>query len=152
ARRRRGRASRVVARWDARASSTATSRGRPRARASRFGGRFAKRYRIDRAPYARRVARRERIGVFGGTFDPIHVGHLVAAVTVRHTLALTRVLLVVANVPWQKEGERVITPAEDRLALVEAAVGEVEGLEASRIEIERGGASYSAGTVEARRV
>jgi len=97
------------------------------------------------------VARRERIGVFGGTFDPIHLGHLVAAVNVRHTLALERVLLVVANVPWQKEGERLITPAEDRLALVEAAVGEVEGLEASRIEIDRGGESYSADTLETLR-
>lgn len=89
-----------------------------------------------------------RIGIFGGTFDPIHVGHLVAAVNVRHALDLDRLLLVVANVPWQKSGLRSITPAEDRLALVAAAVGEVDGVEASGIEIERGGPSYTVDTVE----
>jgi nicotinate-nucleotide adenylyltransferase len=88
------------------------------------------------------------IGIFGGTFDPIHVGHLVAAVNVRHALALDRLLLVVNNVPWQKEGSRPITPAEDRFAMVEAAVGDVPGLEASRIEIDRGGPSYTADTLE----
>ncbi len=88
-----------------------------------------------------------RIGVFGGTFDPPHVGHLVTAVNVRHDLALDRVLLVVANVPWQKVGSRTISPAEDRLALVEAAVEGVPGLEASRLEIDRGGPSYTADTL-----
>jgi nicotinate-nucleotide adenylyltransferase len=89
----------------------------------------------------------ERIGILGGTFDPVHVGHLVAAVNTRHDLRLDRVLLVVANEPWQKVGARVVTPAAERLALVEAAVGEVEGVEASGIEIERGGVSYTADTV-----
>lgn len=89
-----------------------------------------------------------RIGILGGTFDPIHVGHLVAAVNVRYSLALDRLLLVVANVPWQKAGLRSITPAEDRYALVEAAVGDVDGVEASRIEIDRGGPSYTVDTVE----
>lgn len=89
-----------------------------------------------------------RIGVFGGTFDPIHVGHLVAAVNVRHALDLDRVLMVVANVPWQKADARSITSAEDRLAMVEAAVGDVPGLEASRMEIDRGGPSYTAATME----
>lgn len=89
-----------------------------------------------------------RIGILGGTFDPIHVGHLVAAVNVRYSLALDRLLLVVANVPWQKAGLRSITPAEDRYALVAAAVGDVEGVEASRIEIDRGGPSYTVDTVE----
>ena len=54
----------------------------------------------------------QRIGVFGGTFDPPHVGHLVTAVNVRHDLALDVVYLVVAGSPWQKEGTRVITPHE----------------------------------------
>ncbi|HEU5083593.1 MAG TPA: nicotinate-nucleotide adenylyltransferase [Acidimicrobiales bacterium] len=88
-----------------------------------------------------------RIGVFGGTFDPPHVGHLVTAVNVRHDLALDRVLLVVANQPWQKVGTRPISPAADRLAMVEAAVGDVQGLEASAMEIERGGSSYTADTL-----
>jgi len=88
-----------------------------------------------------------RLGLLGGTFDPVHVGHLVAAVNARHELTLDRVLLVVANEPWQKAGSRPVTPAADRLALVEAAVGGVEGLESSAIEIERGGPSYTADTV-----
>src|SRR4051794_41144391 len=88
-----------------------------------------------------------RIGVFGGTFDPVHIGHLVAAVNVRHALRLDRVLLVVANVPWQKAGARVVTPAEDRLAMVAAAVEGIDGLEASRLEIDRGGQSYTADTL-----
>jgi nicotinate-nucleotide adenylyltransferase len=87
-----------------------------------------------------------RIGVFGGTFDPIHVGHLVTAVNVRHEVRLDRVLLVVANQPWQKAG-RAITPAAHRLAMVEAAVGDVQGIEASAVEIERGGTSYTADTL-----
>jgi nicotinate-nucleotide adenylyltransferase len=87
-----------------------------------------------------------RIGVFGGTFDPPHVGHLVTAVNVRHALALDRVLLVVANVPWQKGGHGV-SPAEDRYSLVEAAVRDVPGLEASRLELDRGGPSYTADTL-----
>ncbi len=85
--------------------------------------------------------------MFGGTFDPVHVGHLVAAANVRHALHLDRVLLVVANVPWQKVGRR-LTPAEDRLAVVEAAVEGAEGLEASRLEIDRGGDSVTADTLE----
>lgn len=91
--------------------------------------------------------RRERLGVFGGTFDPVHVGHLVAAVNARHALRLDRVLLVVANVPWQKGGRR-LTPAEERYALVAAAVEGRAGLEASRMEIDRGGVSYTADTLE----
>ncbi len=94
-----------------------------------------------------RVVTAARIGVFGGTFDPPHVGHLVTAVNVRHALALDRVLLVVANQPWQKLGSRPITPALDRLAMVEAAVGDVAGLEACALEIERGGHSYTADTL-----
>ncbi|MCU4185479.1 nicotinate-nucleotide adenylyltransferase [Acidiferrimicrobium sp. IK] len=89
----------------------------------------------------------ERIGVFGGTFDPIHVGHLVAAVNARAALGLDRVILMVANVPWQKAGTRVVTGAEERFALVQAAVGDVPGLEAGRLELDRGGESYSADTL-----
>jgi nicotinate-nucleotide adenylyltransferase len=88
-----------------------------------------------------------RIGVFGGTFDPPHVGHLVTAVNVRHALALDVVLLVVANDPWQKSGERTLSSAADRLAMVMAAVGDVEGLEASDLELRRGGTSYTADTL-----
>ena len=89
----------------------------------------------------------ERLGVLGGTFDPVHIGHLAAAVNARAALRLDRVLLVVANQPWQKSDRR-LTPAEDRLALVEAAVAHRQGLEASRMEIDRGGDTYTADTLE----
>jgi nicotinate-nucleotide adenylyltransferase len=92
-----------------------------------------------------------RLGIFGGTFDPPHVGHLVTAVNVRHELALDKVLLVVAGRPWQKVGTRDISPSADRYAMVEAAVGSVEGLEASRVEIDRPGLSYTADTLGALR-
>jgi nicotinate-nucleotide adenylyltransferase len=88
-----------------------------------------------------------RLGVLGGTFDPIHIGHLVAAVNARPALALDTVLLVVANDPWQKS-DRAVTPAVDRLAVVEAAVAGHDGLEASGMEIARGGESYTADTLE----
>jgi nicotinate-nucleotide adenylyltransferase len=91
----------------------------------------------------------QRIGLFGGTFDPPHVGHLVTAVNVRYALALDVVILMVANVPWQKEGARAITPAEERLAMVEAAVRDVPGLVAGRTEIDLGGPSYTADTLVA---
>ena len=89
-----------------------------------------------------------RTGVLGGTFDPIHVGHLVAAVNARDALHLDRVVLMVANMPWQKAGTRVVSSPEDRLALVEASVGGVPGLEAGRLEIDRGGESYTSDTLE----
>ncbi len=88
-----------------------------------------------------------RVGLFGGTFDPPHVGHLVTAVNVGHGLELDVVVLMVANVPWQKEGTRQITPAADRLAMVEAAVADVPGLVPGRIEIDHGGYSYTADTL-----
>jgi len=99
----------------------------------------------DDAP--RPVLRHRRVGVFGGTFDPPHVGHLVAAVNVRHALRLDVVLMVVANIPWQKVGERAVSAADDRLAMVRSAVDGVDGLEASDLELRRGGASYSAETL-----
>jgi len=94
----------------------------------------------------------ERIGILGGTFDPVHVGHLVAACWCRDALELDRVLLVVANEPWQKTGTRELTAAEDRLAVVAAAVEGVDGLQASHVEIERGGPSYTADTVHELRL
>jgi nicotinate-nucleotide adenylyltransferase len=100
-------------------------------------------------PYTAAMAdRTERLGVFGGTFDPVHVGHVVAAADARAVLGLDRVLLVVAGDPWQKRG-RVIASAADRLALVEAAVDGVDGVEPCAIEVERHGASVTADTLEA---
>jgi nicotinate-nucleotide adenylyltransferase len=90
----------------------------------------------------------EKLGVFGGTFDPIHIGHLVVATETRAVLGLDRVLLVVAGDPWQKRG-RVVASARHRLMLVEAAVEGVVGVEASALEIERNRPSVTADTLEA---
>ena len=92
---------------------------------------------------------RRRVGILGGTFDPPHIGHLAMAVEVRDALALDVVLLVVAHEPWQKVGTRRVSPSADRLALVEAAVADLEGLEASDVEIRHGGPSYTADTLAA---
>jgi nicotinate-nucleotide adenylyltransferase len=92
--------------------------------------------------------RTERLGVLGGTFDPVHVGHVVAAVNARSALDLDRVLVVVAGDPWQKR-DRVVASASDRLVLVEAAFDSVDGIEASSIEVDRDGPSVTADTLEA---
>jgi nicotinate-nucleotide adenylyltransferase len=89
----------------------------------------------------------ERVGVFGGTFDPIHVAHVVSAVEARRALKLDRVVLVPAGDPWQKRGS-VTAPAADRLAMVEAAVDGIAGLEVSPVEVEREGPSYTHQTLE----
>lgn len=90
-----------------------------------------------------------RIGIVGGTFDPPHNGHLVIAANAADQLRLDLTLLVVANAPWQKVGEREVTPAVDRLAMVAAMAAEagVPGLEASDLEIARGGLTYTADTL-----
>lgn len=78
----------------------------------------------------------------------MHVGHIVAAVDARAAVGLERVLMVVAADPWQKRGE-VVASAEDRLALVTAAVEDVDGVEPSAVEIELGGPSITYDTLVA---
>ncbi len=90
----------------------------------------------------------ERLGIMGGTFDPVHVAHLVAASEARFQLGLDRVLFVVAGDPWQKHGS-VEAPADARYEMVTAAVADIEGLEASRLEIDRAGPTYTIDTVDA---
>ena len=89
----------------------------------------------------------QRLGVFGGTFDPPHRGHLAVAQAAQRTFALDRVLLVVANDPWKKSPDRAITPAADRLAMVQALARDQAGLEVSDREIRRGGPSYTVVTL-----
>jgi nicotinate-nucleotide adenylyltransferase len=93
------------------------------------------------------MSKKERIGVFGGTFDPIHVAHLAVAIAAKHQLRLDRVLFMVANVPWQKAKLRHVSDAADRLAMVSASVIGYDGLEASDLEMQRGGDSYTADTL-----
>lgn len=89
----------------------------------------------------------ERIGILGGTFDPVHVGHLMDASAARYQLELDRVIVVVARDPWQKR-DRVIAPAAVRYEMVVAALDGVDGLVASRIEMDRDGPTYTIDTVE----
>jgi nicotinate-nucleotide adenylyltransferase len=88
-----------------------------------------------------------RLGVFGGTFDPVHNGHLAAAVNARRALRLDMVLVVPARDPWQKQ-DRELAPADARMAMLEAAMAGVEGVEVSRLELDRPGPTYTADTVE----
>jgi nicotinate-nucleotide adenylyltransferase len=92
----------------------------------------------------------ERLGILGGTFDPVHVGHLAAAAAARHALRLDRVLLVVAADPWQKRGT-VVAPADARYEMVAAALEGADGLEPSRLELDRPGPTYTVDTVAALR-
>jgi nicotinate-nucleotide adenylyltransferase len=83
--------------------------------------------------------------VLGGTFDPIHLGHLSAARAVRAAHSLDRVLLIPAATPPHKRG--AVTGADDRLAMVRIAAASEPGLEASDLEIARGGISYTVDTL-----
>ncbi len=89
-----------------------------------------------------------RIGVLGGTFDPIHIGHLAVAEEARDALGLERVLFVPAGLPPHKT-DRLITPPAHRLAMVELAVADNPAFEVSRLEIDRTGRSYTVDTLEA---
>jgi len=89
-----------------------------------------------------------RLGVLGGTFNPIHLGHLVLAETFRERLALDRVLFVPAGTPPHKPPAGLV-PALHRYAMVSLAVAGHPGFVACPIEVARAGPSYSADTVEA---
>lgn len=90
-----------------------------------------------------------RVGVFGGTFDPPHVAHVVLAAAAVHQLELDEIVITVAGVPWQKVGGRSITDAEVRLAMAKAAFAPVAKATVSDIELRRGGNSYTIDTLEA---
>ena len=92
--------------------------------------------------------RQGSIGILGGTFDPIHVGHLAVAEEAREALGLERVLFVPAGLPPHKP-DRTITAPEHRLAMVELAVAGNPAFEASRVELDRSGPSYTVDTLEA---
>jgi nicotinate-nucleotide adenylyltransferase len=88
----------------------------------------------------------QRIGVIGGTFDPIHYGHLAAAEEVRARVNLAKVLFVVAGIPPHKLDEEV-TPVEHRLAMVELGIASNRRFEISRVDVDRPGPSYSVDTI-----
>ena len=87
-----------------------------------------------------------RLGVFGGTFDPVHIGHLIAAEDARAALSLDEVLFVPAGEPWFKSYRR-ITPAHHRLAMVRLSVRDNPHFSVSDMEIRREGPSYTIDTL-----
>jgi nicotinate-nucleotide adenylyltransferase len=91
---------------------------------------------------------RRSIGVMGGTFDPIHVGHLAVAEEAREALALDRILFVPAGSPPHKAASEV-SDVDHRVAMVELAIADNPDFELSRIEVDRPGPSYTVDTVEA---
>jgi nicotinate-nucleotide adenylyltransferase len=88
----------------------------------------------------------ERVGVLGGTFDPLHYGHLVAANEAASQLELARVLFLPAANPPHKQGEPV-TSAKDRIAMVQLAIADNPRFELCLLELERGGLSYTVETL-----
>ncbi len=87
-----------------------------------------------------------KIGVLGGTFDPPHVGHLTLGEVAQAHLSLDKVLFVPAGEPWRKAGHEM-SPAADRLTMTRLAIDGKPGFEASAIEIERPGPSYTVDTL-----
>lgn len=87
-----------------------------------------------------------RIGVMGGTFDPIHLGHLVAASEVAHRFELDEVVFVPTGQPWQKSHRRV-TPAEDRYLMTVIATAADSRFRVSRVDVDRLGPTYTVDTL-----
>ncbi|MEA4902310.1 nicotinate-nucleotide adenylyltransferase [Desulfitobacterium sp.] len=89
---------------------------------------------------------RKRLGIMGGTFDPIHYGHLVAAEMARNEFALERVIFIPTGIPPHKRG-RKITCSEYRYAMVSLAIADNELFDISRIELDRMGLTYTVDTL-----
>src|SRR3954463_16070752 len=87
-----------------------------------------------------------RIGIMGGTFDPIHNGHLVAASEVADRFALDEVVFVPTGQPWQK-GEEAVSPAEDRYLMTVIATASNPRFHVSRVDVDREGPTYTIDTL-----
>jgi nicotinate-nucleotide adenylyltransferase len=94
----------------------------------------------------RRVSAARRVGIMGGTFDPIHHGHLVAASEVADRFDLDEVVFVPTGHPWQK-GEVVVSPAEDRYLMTVIATASNPRFTVSRVDIDRDGPTYTVDTL-----
>ena len=88
-----------------------------------------------------------KVGIFGGTFDPVHLGHMVIAEQVVGELNLSRVVFVPGGIPPHKEASSVRARAEDRFDMVEAAVAGNERFSVDRVEVDAGRPMHSADTV-----
>ena len=93
------------------------------------------------------MRRARRIGIFGGTFDPIHQGHMVIAEQVAENLGLASVIFVPGGIPPHKEASSVKASAQDRFCMVEAAIEGNDRFLVDRVEVDAGGAMYSVETV-----
>ena len=91
-----------------------------------------------------------KLGIFGGAFNPIHLGHLLLAETAREALALDRVLFIPTRQPPHKS-DRELLPGGERLRLIRLAIRDQTAFAASDIELQRGGPSYTIDTVTAIR-
>ena len=89
---------------------------------------------------------RKRVGLFGGSFDPPHLGHLQLARAARDQLGLRRVLWLPAGAPWQK-ADRVITEGRHRAAMVRLLIGAEQGFSVDECELRRSGPTYTIDTV-----
>ena len=87
-----------------------------------------------------------RVGVMGGTFDPVHHGHLVAASEVAHRFRLDEVVFVPTGQPWQKR-DRPVTPAEDRYLMTVIATAADPRFRVSRVDVDRDGPTYTVDTL-----
>ncbi len=92
------------------------------------------------------MSARRRVGVMGGTFDPIHHGHLVAASEVQALFSLDEVVFVPTGEPWQKS-ERVVSSAEDRYLMTVIATASNPRFSVSRLDIDRPGPTYTTDTL-----
>lgn len=88
-----------------------------------------------------------RIGILGGTFDPIHIGHLIIAEQVREKLDLDKIWFMPARIPPHKDGEKV-TSEKHRLEMVKLAIEQVPAFQVISFELERPGPSYTVHTVK----
>ncbi|MFC5501920.1 nicotinate-nucleotide adenylyltransferase [Lysinimonas soli] len=95
-------------------------------------------------PVSPNAGRRRRVGVMGGTFDPIHHGHLVAASEVQQSFELDEVVFVPTGQPWMKEG---VSAAEHRYLMTVIATASNPRFTTSRVDIERGGPTYTIDTL-----
>ncbi|PTX64809.1 nicotinate-nucleotide adenylyltransferase [Melghirimyces profundicolus] len=89
---------------------------------------------------------KKRIGIYGGTFDPVHIGHLIVAEQARAEAGLDEIWFVPAASPPHKSG--TVASAEDRFTMVELAVADHPAFRVSRVEMDRGGPSYTIDTVK----
>ena len=85
---------------------------------------------------------RQKIGILGGTFNPVHIAHLMLGIRAKEEFSLDKVLVLPAGNPYLKEGQMIL-PGEERLSLVKKAIKDLEGFEASDLELKKEGKTYT---------